>query len=76
MGASQNGKIERITNKIFSKQLDASLAQKWRKTAKNARDGGFLAILTGETPVPALIFSTILCGMLKLYGNQVWSRFG
>ena len=64
MGTSQNGKIERITNKIFSKQLDASLAQKWRKTAKNARDGGFLAILTVETPILALIVDTILCGML------------
>jgi len=76
VGTSQNGKIERITNKIISKRLDASLAQKLRKTAKNARDSEFLAILTGEPQILAVIFGTILCGMLKLYRNQVCSRFG
>ena len=55
MGTSQNGKVEGITNKIFSKRLDASLAEKWRKPAKNARDGRFLAILTGEPPILALL---------------------
>ena len=54
MGTSQNGKIERITNKIISKRLDASLAQKLRKTAKNARDSEFLAILTGEPQILAV----------------------
>ena len=44
------------------------------KIAKNARDGEFLAILTvnlGVPPILALIVDTIVCGMLKLYRNQI-----
>jgi hypothetical protein len=41
---SQNGKIERIAIKLFSERFDASLAQKWRKTAVARIFGDFSAI--------------------------------
>ena len=47
MDTSQNGKIERTTNKLFSERFDASLAQKWRKTAV-ARIFGDFSVISGN----------------------------